>query len=145
MPETLVEKATCEACGKEVRDGSTFCFNCGESVVVQTPPPPPIVKPPTGTLNGRTPSGSDTLPYFEIEPAPVLMPEGDPLPVKKSSQQKLEAPAPRPRRTRVVKKTLTPVEVEWVENPGSSIGYIIGAVVFAVIAIGLIIVAMYLR
>lgn len=32
MAETLVENKICEACGADVRPGSLFCYNCGESV-----------------------------------------------------------------------------------------------------------------
>ncbi|NOT49073.1 MAG: zinc ribbon domain-containing protein [Acidobacteria bacterium] len=142
MPGTLVEKAICESCGSEVRDRSAFCFNCGESVVVE-PPPPPIGKPATGTLNGKNAS---TLAFSEMEPAPVLMPEGDlPIATEAPNAEKTSVPITRPRRTRLVKKTLSPVEVEWVENTGSSIGYIVGSVIFALVAIGLLVLAMYLR
>lgn len=157
MPGTLVDKSICEVCGSKVREGSAFCFNCGESVVVE-PPPPPIIKPATGTLNGRI--SEKTLAFAEREPAPVLMPEGEPLttPAEVPKPQadvpeakvdvpnlKTEVPAPRPRRTRPIKKTLAPVEVEWVENSGSSIAYIIGSAIFALIAIGLLVSAIYLR
>jgi uncharacterized Zn finger protein (UPF0148 family) len=30
MAETTVEKATCGNCGVEVREGTTFCYNCGK-------------------------------------------------------------------------------------------------------------------
>lgn len=150
MPGTLVDKSICESCGSKVRDGSAFCFNCGEAVRVE-PPPPPIIKPPTGTLNGS--SNEKTLAFSQMEPAPVLMPEGEPLPViseapapqTEAPAPKTEVPAARPRRTRVIKKTSAPVEVEWVERSGSSFGYIIGSIVFALIAIGFLVVAMYLR
>lgn len=33
MPETTVEKATCENCGVEAREGTTFCYNCGTPVL----------------------------------------------------------------------------------------------------------------
>lgn len=32
MAETITEKATCGKCGVDVRDGTTFCYNCGSRV-----------------------------------------------------------------------------------------------------------------
>ena len=32
MQEAITEKAVCEKCGVEVRDGTTFCYNCGASL-----------------------------------------------------------------------------------------------------------------
>ena len=32
MPEAITEKAVCEKCGADVRDGTTFCYNCGTSL-----------------------------------------------------------------------------------------------------------------
>ena len=33
MAETLIEKATCEKCGSDVRENTLFCYNCGTRVV----------------------------------------------------------------------------------------------------------------
>ena len=33
MSETITEKATCEKCGADVREGTAFCYNCGINVV----------------------------------------------------------------------------------------------------------------
>lgn len=153
MPGTLVEKATCETCGMEVRDGSAFCFNCGESVVIE-PPPPPIIKPANGSLNGSDPMGAVTLAFGEVEPAPILMPEGKPafiseepppaeISIAEPTASSTAFPAQRPRRTRLVKKA--PVEVEWVESSRSGIGYVAGVLVFALAAVALLVLAMYLR
>jgi uncharacterized Zn finger protein (UPF0148 family) len=32
MAEVVVEKAVCEKCGMDVRDGTAFCYNCGAAV-----------------------------------------------------------------------------------------------------------------
>lgn len=32
MTEAVVEKATCENCGVDVREGTAFCYNCGVPV-----------------------------------------------------------------------------------------------------------------
>ncbi len=145
MPGTLVEKAACETCGTEVRENSTFCYNCGESVV--EPPAPPILKPDTGTLNGGDSTGAKTLTFADPEPAPIAMPEST------SSEGFGSQPGPPasgvptafPRRKRPVKKVAPPVEVEWVEHSGSSVLFIVGSVVVALAAIGLLVLAAYLR
>jgi len=31
MAETIVERATCENCGADVRENTQFCYNCGKS------------------------------------------------------------------------------------------------------------------
>ena len=31
MPETTLEKATCEKCGADVRENTLFCYHCGNS------------------------------------------------------------------------------------------------------------------
>ena len=32
MSEAMAEKAVCSKCGVDVRDGTTFCYNCGSKV-----------------------------------------------------------------------------------------------------------------
>jgi len=32
MTETITEKATCGKCGADVREGTTFCYSCGNRV-----------------------------------------------------------------------------------------------------------------
>ena len=32
MPETVTESLICNVCDTEIRDGSVFCYNCGETV-----------------------------------------------------------------------------------------------------------------
>ena len=32
MAETITEKATCNKCGVDVREGTSFCYNCGNEV-----------------------------------------------------------------------------------------------------------------
>lgn len=37
MAETALEKATCTKCGVDVREGTSFCYNCGNAVTEQVP------------------------------------------------------------------------------------------------------------
>ena len=32
MAETVLERQVCESCGAEVREGTSFCYNCGKPV-----------------------------------------------------------------------------------------------------------------
>ncbi len=144
MPGTLVEKETCGSCGTEVRDGSVFCYNCGETVVTEAPPPP-ILKPATGSLNGSSSKNAKTLAFSDPEPTPILMPDRPPVIAEELSEKKTTMPGERVRRSRPVKKTQVPAEVEWVENSGSSWLFILGSVIFALIAAGFLAAAMYLK
>ena len=144
MAKVQVKKKACDSCGSEIRDGSTFCFNCGESVVVE-PLPPAILKPDSGLFNG-TNSGAKTerLPR-EPEPPPVSPPIS-PLeePVKKDEGQKAAGPAlptVRVPRTRIQKRT----EVEWVERSNSPLSFLAAAVILTVVAGLLVMAAIYLR
>ncbi len=38
MAETITEKSTCEKCRADVREGTTFCYNCG-APLPNVPPP----------------------------------------------------------------------------------------------------------
>ena len=42
MAETATERPACVHCGVDVRDGTSFCYNCGKSVEI------PISKPDEG-------------------------------------------------------------------------------------------------
>lgn len=35
MTEAVLEKTVCEKCGVDVREGTTFCYNCGSQVAVE--------------------------------------------------------------------------------------------------------------
>lgn len=145
MSGSVLEKVLCSSCGIEVRDGSVFCFNCGESVVAE-PPPPPIIKPATGTLNDRWSNNDRVRPDQEPEPAAVAMPFNDPI-VEKREEDRVNgniAPATG-SRTRLVRKKTGPVEFEWVEPSGASIGYLVGVLIVAIFGAVLLALALYLR
>lgn len=144
MAKTLVEKAVCEACGSDVREGSSFCYNCGEAVITG-PPPPAILKPDPGLLNGRGARATDKLVFDDPEPAPIEAPRErleKPPPVS-ADAEKLRTASALKRKTRVRSKKTS--EVEWVEPSTSSVGFIITAVLLAVFAGLMLLAAMYLR
>lgn len=154
MAETLVEKGICEACGAKVRNGSAFCFNCGEHVAVE-PLPPAIVKPDVRELQGKA---KDPDSVFEPEPPPVMVPverlehvSGPVKAVVPAADIEAETETPqdlktaaavrRQARTRVKK----PVELEWVERQPSILRFLIAAILLTLIAGGLLVAALYLR
>ena len=142
MAETLVEAAICDACGTEVRGGSAFCFNCGESVV-EEPAPPAILKPDQGLSGGRSTEADE---YREPEPPPVAIPR-DSLGSPRDAAPKTEKfpAAAQPTRQLPRKRVKKIAEVEWVERPSSSAAFIVTAVVLSLLAGLMIAIALYLR
>lgn len=147
MAETLVEKGICASCGSEVRQDSSFCYNCGESIIPE-PLPPAILRPATGTLNGL---GNDTSEFHEPEPPPVTAPV---LPLETPPTPDVPVPTEEPEPTRtfpvaarreIRRQPARTVEVEWVERSPSVAGFMIAAVVIALMVAGLIAAAAYLR
>jgi hypothetical protein len=143
VAETLVEKGICEACGSKVREGSAFCYNCGESVDYE-PPPPAILKPDATSLNGADLRDARTVAFKDPEPPPVAIPRGSPDAPREIAQKTEKFPAVsrhRPPRTRVRKQA----EVEWVERSSSAVAFIVTAIVLGLLAVLLVTAALYLR
>jgi hypothetical protein len=143
MAEILIEKAACVSCGAAVRDGSAFCFNCGESLVPE-PPPPPILKPTAAVV--RDPLREEISQDIDSEPPPVMQPAGGlELPKSKfeKSVQAVKRPSGKARRTVLDKKK--PSEIEWVERPLGTARLLISALILALIGAGLVAAAYYLR
>ena len=141
MAEILTEKGICDACGSEVRQGSSFCFSCGKSVVVEQPPPP-IRKPATSSLdqpNGRSKNGD----LSELEPPPVPAPSFEPI--VPSAGRAPASPTTAARRQPIRNRKVKTVEVEWVRHEPSAARFLIFSLLLAAIAAGLIVAAVYLR
>ena len=116
MPKTAVQTPICDICGADVREGSQFCYNCGGSL--SRPEVVPVQSPPPPSL-----------------PAPVARSNGTP---KNVPADKREA---RPRRN----VDRGPVEVVWQPREGVSLGYVIVGVILLILAIILLIAAMWLK
>lgn len=150
MAETLVDKEICESCGTEVRGGSSFCYSCGESIIAE-PAPPAILRPDPDLLNGGDKRGAATVAFSEPEPPPVAIPRGslDSEPSRPTAAKTERFPAagaaPEPRRQKPRTRIKKAAEVEWVERSSSSIGFILAAVIFAVLAVLMVVAALYLR
>ena len=52
MAETTLDKAVCEECGADVREGTQFCYKCGHSLVAEEKEEAPHV---TADTNGAEP------------------------------------------------------------------------------------------
>ena len=123
MPKTAVQEAVCDICGAEVREGSQFCYNCGgsvsilESIAPDPIPAPsePIVKPDEKPTNGNA----------TYDPS-------------KRRSERIEK-----RKVRAANRQ--PVEVVWQPREGMSWPFVIGSLVFVLIAIVVILAAFYLR
>ena len=150
MAEVLVGKDICESCGADVREGSSFCFSCGESLLVE-PLPPAILKPDPRTLNGGDHKNPKPVEFSEPEPPPVMVPTErleHISAVPKNSQSLKSAKdlrtAAAVRREAGLAKTKN-VEVEWVERDPSTLLFLVTSILFTLIAAGLIAAAYYLR
>ncbi len=145
MVKSTAQKIVCEGCGADVRQGSAFCYNCGESIDL-APPPPAIIKPDPELLNGNLPSTEPMQAFRDPEPPPVLVPSGSPdrppMPAAKTEVfPRAAMETPRRPRTRVRKLP----EVEYIERSSLSGAFIIAAVVLTVIATLLVAAALYLQ
>lgn len=116
MAETIVEKATCENCGADVRENTQFCYNCGKS----------FVEP---AANGSAPAtvADKARAALEDLAAKLKMDEAD-------NADRLALAAAERKKARVAAKQ--PKEVVWEEAEGRS-GWaflIISLVIFVVTA-----------
>ena len=124
MPKTAVDTAVCDICGAEIRDGSQFCYNCG------------------GSLS-------------KTEEADPIPPPAEPIiavtePVTNGSVTKIEAPPAKPAtersdRRRVRAANREPAEIVWEPRDGVSWTFVIVSVVFVILALAIVIAAVYVR
>jgi len=148
MAEILTEKGICDACGSRVREGSAFCYSCGDSVVVE-PEPPPILKPNTGTLEGTRNGGYKTIAFSEPEPPPVPVPVSDPIapasnkPSVRRTSVDLATNVTKRRAAKPDKRKAA--ELEWVQHEPSAARFLITTFLLAGIAAGLVAAAFYLK
>jgi hypothetical protein len=62
MSETALEHVVCEHCGADVREGTSFCYNCGKAVAPEMPPPPaPAANGSVKTASDETKAAMDDL------------------------------------------------------------------------------------
>ncbi len=125
MPKTIaVETAVCDICGAEVRDGSQFCYNCGGAV-----------------SNGEEP---EAIPP-PVEPIVAHATDPDNGVATKVDYDPAKRRAERAERRRVRASNREPVEIVWEPREGVSWAFVAGSVIFAILALVIVIMAFYFR
>lgn len=115
MAEALIKEVVCDSCGAEVRSEAQFCYNCGHAVS-----PAPAVE------TGRSDNG---------------MVAGNALPVSKAQARTKHSLA----RRNVRAFNRRPVEIRWERPPEPSKLYVAAAITMSILALVLLILALYLR
>ena len=149
MPEVEIQEPVCGKCGVEVRQDTAFCYNCGAPVTSA---------PDLAAANGARPVADEKLiPNRETRGAKSEIPaasgetEADPrngstarLEDRRPPSPKYESAAGLRRRSRPPARK--PVEVTWEpETDSLNIKFIIAAVCCLVLAIVLVVLALYLK
>ncbi len=115
MAETTTEKAVCDKCKAEVREGTTFCYNCGAQVAAPEAAKP-LVETPVGD---KVEDKADDTP---------------------TSEEKLSRAAEQRRKARVSQRKSN--EYTWEPTPDSPLVLII-AVLVAAVAFAIVFVTVY--
>ncbi len=123
MPKTAVQTAVCDICGAEVRDGSLFCYNCGGSLAKTEEPDP--IPPPSEPIIAAEPLSNGSVTKIEDATA------------KRGTE--------RPDRRRVRASNREPAEIVWEPREGVSWTFVIVSVVFVILALAIVIAAVYVR
>jgi hypothetical protein len=165
MAENVIEKVACTSCGTEVREGSSFCYSCGEPVSGK-PTKAKSKRSRKGSKNGRPVKETNRLDAEEpqqaieqetqlveqpaetlAEPIAVEEPVIEDKPAVEESvvedRPKLRSAASMRRRTRTFERK--PVEVMWVEREKPSWVFIIVSLVIVGFAVMLLALALYLK
>jgi hypothetical protein len=122
MPEIEVQEPVCGKCGVEVRPDTAFCYNCGASITGES----------KAVSNGQNVS------------APVSNGASARVEDRRPEPPKYESAAGLRKRSK--RETRKPVEVTWEpETESPNLTFVIASVCLLVLAIILIIAAMYLK
>ena len=114
MAETIQEKAVCEKCGADVRENTSFCYNCGHSFSEAT-------SQTNGVMSDETRSALDDLAAkFKIDEPETA----DPLALA-AAERKRARVAPKRQKDNV-----------WQESEGRSSGafFVISLMIFLLVA-----------
>jgi hypothetical protein len=119
-------ETVCSKCGAEIRKGSVYCYGCGLPV--------------------KEVAAADAAEIKAAPPADEKIP--DPmtdLEIAHSSAAVQTPARSRPARRKVAKIEPKVVEVVWQEPEALSWRFIISAIVFVIVGIGLVVLGLYLR
>lgn len=142
---TVAEKAVCESCGAGVRDASSFCYNCGESIPATPGSVISGMSALAASINGLT---TEKAPSSDID---VLVSADEPIEGKIvadtepliDERTNVQSAASLRRRAKAYNRK--PVEIVWVERQGSSTAFIVVSIVLVVFTAVLLAFAMYLK
>ena len=132
MADVALRKSTCGSCGIELREGSMFCYGCGEPI--STSEKPNIdVQTSIDSNNGQVAGSSDTA---RLD-APLIA--NEPL-----APEKLEMRSAASMRRGAKAYNRKPVEVVWVrrETPGL---FVVVSIVLVILVAILLSLALYLK
>lgn len=146
MAETLVKNRVCNACGMDVRSGAFFCYNCGSSVTADV-----ISSEKTENNAGKEKTENVLFPEktFAGEKIPVVEnkktgEQNNGAEVVSEEKPKLKSAASMREKPKTIQRKR--VEVVW-EEPASApnIWFILAAVLLTGFAVGLWLLASYLK
>ena len=143
MAGTVVKKEVCRSCGVDVRETSSFCYACGESVLEA--PEPDILAAEIASGNGRlaqeAPPAEIEAPQISGEPADGEI-SGDALIVDENKKEIRSAASVRRKAKAYNRK---PVEIAWVQRERSPTAFIIVSIMLIIFAAVLLALALYLK
>lgn len=92
MPDAVIEKQTCAKCDVEIRENTSFCYNCGS----------PIVAEIVGSISIPTePTGNGVSPAVEVETKAALNDLAERFRVDEEDDDKLATAAAERRKARI--------------------------------------------
>src|ERR1035437_8658052 len=132
MTDAVVEKQTCEKCGVDRRQGTTFCYKCGVKLddKVELEPAAP------STLNGSRSADAIEEKAIDKPKTPIAEEDAGASPRAIAVGRKLSDAAKDRRRARVVAKSPRDDKLEAGEEPGNRT-FRSSAVLRALIALGI--------
>lgn len=143
MAGTVVKNEVCRSCGVEVRETSSFCYACGETV--SAVPDPDVIAADTQILSGN---GS-----LEALPIEIEAPQFSEEPIKeeistdtlRGNENKKEFRSAASVRRKAKAYNRKPVEIAWVQRERSPRAFIIVSILLIVFAAVLLALALYLK
>lgn len=126
MPEPITEKAVCEKCGVDIRDGTTFCYNCGTGLENQS-----VLDDEMAAVWNR--DGVETKPASDKQVLPTKINDA-------SADGKLSRAAEKRRKARVGQRTTK--EYTWEPADDSRFVMLI-ALLIAAIALSVVLLTVF--
>ena len=131
MPETVTESLICNVCDTEIRDGSVFCYNCGETVSdtqIEEDIVPEINDVPVSDSELKE-AAIDNDMRAAFEEADEIERDTEELSVK-AKPDKLRSAASLRKRARAYKRR--PAEFVWDKRSGPSQAFIVVTLVLTI-------------